>query len=100
MNRKAAIALLLASGAVATPAHANFFHNPFTGINLNIGSAPNPTPADIREDRLPVVTQDDSKAAPVAEAGKSSTKAIAPVAQNQTQPAGEPEAVAAATQPQ
>ena len=96
MNRKTALALLLVSAAAATPAYANFFHNPFTGINLNIGSAPNPTPADVREDRLPIVTQDDSKPAPVADAVKANAKPGAPVAQNQTQPAGQAEAVASA----
>jgi hypothetical protein len=54
---KLVIPLLLATAAFATPASANWFHNPYIGINRNIGSAPNPTPADIREMRLPVVTK-------------------------------------------
>lgn len=36
----------------ATPALANWFSNPYLGINRNIGSAPNPTPEQIRQERL------------------------------------------------
>jgi hypothetical protein len=54
---KLVLPLLLATAAFATPASANWFHNPYIGINRNVGSAPNPTPADIREMRLPVVTK-------------------------------------------
>ena len=68
MNKKTVLAMLLVSGALITPAYANYFSNPYTGITLNIGSAPNPTPADIRVDRLPTVTEDQSApAAPVAQ---------------------------------
>jgi len=46
---KTAIAcVLLLSAAYLVPAYANYFHNPRTNTNLNIGSAPNPTPADLR----------------------------------------------------
>jgi len=46
--RKAIIPLLLLSAAVcATPASANWFSNPRLGVNLNVGSAPNPKPADL-----------------------------------------------------
>ncbi len=97
MNKTSLLALLLVSGALATPAYANFFHNPYTGINLNVGSAPNPTPADIRENRLPVVTQDNSSATPpVADAGKAAPGA--PVAQTQTQPVSGAKTVASANQ--
>ena len=41
---KTLISLLLISTVCATPAFANYFSNPRTGINLNIGSAPNPKP--------------------------------------------------------
>ena len=58
MNRKTLLAMLLVSGAMISPAHANYFSNPYTGVTLNIGSAPNPTPADIRVDRLPTITED------------------------------------------
>jgi len=40
------VSLLLISAAVCvTPASANYFSNVRTGVNLNIGSAPNPKPA-------------------------------------------------------
>jgi hypothetical protein len=86
--RTSVLALLLVSGALATPAYANFFHNPYLGINLNIGSAPNPTPAQIRAFELPIITQEDSAAPPAtADATKPGTQPAAPVAQNQGQPA-------------
>src|SRR2546430_6228385 len=40
--------LLLSAVVCVTPAAANYFANPAQGIHLNIGSAPNPTPADLR----------------------------------------------------
>jgi outer membrane protein OmpA-like peptidoglycan-associated protein len=40
--------LLLSAVVCITPASANYFANPGQGTNLNIGSAPNPTPADLR----------------------------------------------------
>ena len=44
--RKTFLSLLLLSAAIATaPAHANYFSNPAIGMNLNVGSAPNPVPA-------------------------------------------------------
>jgi outer membrane protein OmpA-like peptidoglycan-associated protein len=46
--RKAIIPLLLLSAVCVTPASANWFSNPRLGVNLNVGSAPNPTPADLR----------------------------------------------------
>ena len=42
--KKTIIPLLLASAVAASPAYANYFSNPRLGINLNVGSAPNPTP--------------------------------------------------------
>ena len=53
--RKLVMPLLLLSAALITPAYANYFANPQTGVNLNIGSAPNPTPKDIRDNGTPVV---------------------------------------------
>src|SRR5262245_17649309 len=41
---KITLPLLLLSAALASPASANFFSNPRTGLNLNVGSAPNPAP--------------------------------------------------------
>ena len=47
---KGMLSLLLITTAVsATPAFANYFSNPQLGMNLNIGSAPNPKPADFIE---------------------------------------------------
>ncbi len=47
--RNAIRSLLLLSAVVCvTPASANYFSHPEVGTNLNIGSAPNPTPADLR----------------------------------------------------
>jgi hypothetical protein len=40
--------LLLSAAAMVTPASANWFSRPGAGITLNIGSAPNPTPNDLR----------------------------------------------------
>ena len=45
--KKTLISLLLISTVCATPALANYFSNPRTGINLNVGSAPNPKPAPV-----------------------------------------------------
>jgi hypothetical protein len=42
------MSLLLLSAVFISPASANWFSNPRAGTNLNIGSAPNPTPADLR----------------------------------------------------
>jgi hypothetical protein len=45
---KTMMSLLLLSAACVTPASASWFSNPRTNTMLNIGSAPNPTPADLR----------------------------------------------------
>src|SRR5437870_2661182 len=79
MTTKFIISVLLVS-ALATPASAgNWFHNPHLNINRNIGSAPNPTPADIREMRLPVVTQTETpvQGYTVIEPAKDSNKQAA-----------------------
>ena len=55
---------VLVAAAIASPASANWFSNPQWGINRFVGSAPNPTPRDIREMRQPTVTEDaDAEAA-------------------------------------
>jgi outer membrane protein OmpA-like peptidoglycan-associated protein len=46
--KKAILSVLLLSAVCASPASANYFSNPITGTTLNIGSAPNPTPAQLR----------------------------------------------------
>ena len=40
--------LLLLSAVAITPASANWFSRPDLGVQLNVGSAPNPTPNDLR----------------------------------------------------
>lgn len=44
--------------SIAAPASANWFSNPYIDINLNIGSAPNPTPDDVLIERLPMLVRD------------------------------------------
>jgi hypothetical protein len=81
MKTKLMLPLLFVSVAFIMPASANWFHNPYTGVNLNVGSAPNPTPADIREDRLPIVTKDEDNsntAAPVAKTASTNNAPSAP----------------------
>jgi len=45
MNRTLISLLLLSAAVCVTPASANYFSNARLGVNLNIGSAPNPKPA-------------------------------------------------------
>ena len=45
---KTMMCLLAAAATCASPAYANWFSNPHTNTNLNVGSAPNPTPEDLR----------------------------------------------------
>jgi hypothetical protein len=40
--------LLLSAATMVTPASANWFSRPGIGVTLNVGSAPNPTPNDLR----------------------------------------------------
>lgn len=64
--KKAILSVLLLSAVCASPASANYFANPITGTTLNIGSAPNPTPAQLRllgESRV-VVAENTIPAAP------------------------------------
>ena len=57
MRSKMTLSVLFLSAASATPTLGNYFHNPSTNLNWNIGSAPSPTPLDIRENRQPRVAQ-------------------------------------------
>ena len=64
MKTKVMLALLLSVATVTavTPASANWFHNKYLGISRNVGSAPNPTPDDVRQMRLPIVVrQEDNR---------------------------------------
>jgi outer membrane protein OmpA-like peptidoglycan-associated protein len=62
--RKTIIPLLLLSAVCITPASANWFSNPQLGINLNVGSAPNPTPAHRIVEEKPIVYPMVAQAAP------------------------------------
>jgi hypothetical protein len=60
MRMKFVVAALLISAATVsavTPASANWFSNKYLGITRNVGSAPNPTPDDVRQMRLPIVVR-------------------------------------------
>ena len=48
MRKMTLTTLLLLSAVMVTPASANWFSRPNLGIMLNVGSAPNPTPNDLR----------------------------------------------------
>lgn len=62
---------LLFSVVFGTSALANYFHNPNTHMNLNIGSAPNPTPADLRAIGDASYTMDARKDPGAASAGRN-----------------------------
>ena len=57
MRTKVTLSVLFLLAVSATPTLANYFHNPSANLNWNIGSAPSPTPLDIRENRQPRVTK-------------------------------------------
>ena len=65
--KKAILTLLLLSAAISVaPASANYFSNPKIGMNLNVGSAPNPTARDLRDNRVhPGVAHNQKKIQPV-----------------------------------
>ena len=72
MKIRVLTAALLLAAAFVTPSSANWFHNPYQNIYRNIGSAPNPTPADVRENRVPIVVQDQApQSRPILEALRS-----------------------------
>jgi hypothetical protein len=77
MKTRLMLPLLLAATAFALPASANWFHNPQLGINLNVGSAPNPTPADLRQMRQPIITEDEANPAPTTTAQTPSANTTA-----------------------
>jgi hypothetical protein len=63
MKMKYIVAALLISAATVsavTPASANWFHNKYLGISRNVGSAPNPTPEDVRQMRLPIIVRQEN----------------------------------------
>jgi PRC-barrel domain len=48
MKKTTLATVLLLSAMMAAPASANWFFRPDVGVSLNVGSAPNPTPNDLR----------------------------------------------------
>src|ERR1700704_394237 len=58
MKTRILLPVLALSAVFVSPASANWFSNPDVNINLNLGSAPNPTPGDIRSDRQPMLVRD------------------------------------------
>ncbi len=57
MKTRIVLSALLLS-VIVSPASANWFSNPDWNINLHIGSAPNPTPEDIRLEKRPMLVRD------------------------------------------
>ncbi len=55
MRTRIVLPALLLAGMFATPASANWFSNPYQ--NHFIGSAPNPKPEDIRQERFPILLE-------------------------------------------
>ena len=79
MNTKFLLPLLLLSAAVITPASANWFSNPSLGINRNVGSAPSPTPAQVRQEKQPpFVLRDLNSTGTVADASAATQQATPP----------------------
>jgi hypothetical protein len=58
MKTRILLPVLLLSAVFVSPASANWFSNPSWNINLHIGSAPSPTPEDVRADRQPMLVRD------------------------------------------
>ena len=58
MKTRLLLSVLLLSAAFVSPASANWFSNVYWNIQLNIGSAANPTPSDIRENKRPMLVRD------------------------------------------
>jgi len=80
MKFRTILPMMLVAAAFATPAAANWFHNPYQGINRNIGSAPNPTPQDIRENKLPIAVKNEEPApAVIADAANDAKTASAEI---------------------
>jgi len=69
MRLKMTLLILSLSAAFATPVLANYFFNPYTNLGYNIGSAPSPTPREVREQRLPRLVHPGPPYADVMPAG-------------------------------
>ena len=86
--KKFVIPALLISAAFITPADASWFHNPYQNINRNIGSAPNPTPEDLRLMRTIILSEREAKAA--AQAAKAAANQPSPAQGGGKAPAATP----------
>ena len=60
MKTSLVVSALLLSVVLVPSASANWFHNPTININLAIGSAPNPKPEDVRQNRQPILVRDEN----------------------------------------
>jgi len=58
MKTRLILPTILVSLVFVSPALGNWFSNPDWNINLHVGSAPNPTPDDIRAARQPMLVRD------------------------------------------
>jgi len=58
MKTRIILPVLLLAAVFVSPASANWFHNPAWNLNLNLGSAPSPTPNDIRDNKQPMLVRD------------------------------------------
>ena len=56
-TNKTAISILFLSAVCVTPAFANYFSNPTLNMHFNVGSAPNPSARDVRENHVPQMTR-------------------------------------------
>ncbi|HEX5282206.1 MAG TPA: OmpA family protein [Micropepsaceae bacterium] len=86
--KKAILSVLLLSAVIASPASANYFSNPQVGVNLNVGSAPNPTPSQLRllgESRS-VIAENVVPAAPAYVAPPAETYVAPPPAETYVAP--------------
>ena len=75
-TNKIAISILLISTAFASPAFANYFHNPAVNMRFNVGSARTPTASDIRNNAMPQMTHNNRSKIDVAKSatpGQSAT---------------------------
>jgi hypothetical protein len=70
MKTRFIVPALLLAATFITPASANWFSNPYQGVNRYIGSTPNPKPEDVRENRTIVVTQNGDANSDQAQAKK------------------------------
>ncbi len=68
-TNKIAISILLISTAFASPAFANYFHNPALNMRFNVGSAPTPTTSEIRQNSMPQMTRNNRSKIDVAKSG-------------------------------